>query len=453
MQEDYSLNQDKFYLFGLSYAVLIFALVFARGIYIFPTQLLLLSVSWLFLFLTFFKKSFFGIINKPKPDSFVLGLVILNFLLYYLFDEAYRLNNYYDNYFLFIFKLLSIIFLFFYFLKFNFSQPILNLFLGHLGKYKFHYLIAIALISRVFIITVSPEPTIDTFWFTNQGAESILNGKNPYAQEFFPVYGLENPNDKYVYWPATIIYSLPFKLFLGDVRYGYALAQILMGFLLYKLLSKKTNNKLLAEGLGLLTVYCPISLYVIDQCWSEPLSILLLYLFFVSNLLGKEKLSFIFLGFFGAVKFIYLAFIGFGFFLEKNKIKDYLISVLVLLLFITPFAVWGLNDFLKDTIVSVLKYRPMAHSLSLNSPYLLTFGQDIPSIFYLFIAFGLFIFLIKRAPKNLLGTLLSTTVLLFAIFVIKQGFVNYYYFIAQVLILLMALDFIELDKLKKDIVV
>ena len=442
---------------ALVYSFILIGYSFNKGLFSSPFQIIFLSLAWLIFFFSqlSISKKFFNFSFDLKV--YLLCCNLLSFILFFVFDGPIYISIQ-SNKNIFILKLVALILFSFYFWPFKFSGRNLFSFVYlHLKKRKFEYLIILAGILYLTTIFYSPKPNIDVYWFLDGGAKAIASGLNPYSQIFFNNYdpkdcqfnyGIPNcQNDNYSYLPLTIFTSFIAKLFFGDVRFFSVISIFAAAAILYFIIKKIYQYQQdVAQLIVLLILYLPLSLFVVEQAWSEPLSILLIYLFALFFLLEKKSLAYLFFGLFLGVKQVSLVFFAFILKLKGFTFKNFVLVFLILAAVILPFFIWSPADFINDAVIHHVLYKPPIHSLTFNTLSKIYFGRDLSSIIYLPPLIVLFGFLFFRKNKgDLAGLINSSLIFLFALFIIKQGFTNYYYSIICGIILLLTL---ELGRLK-----
>ena len=147
----------------------------------------------------------------------------------------------------------------------------------------FPALMAVHAALGVWTLTSSPNPHIDVVVVHRAAFDALLGGGNPYAITFQNIYG-ENTGFYnadavaggrvmfgYPYPPVSLLLALPGHLLAGDYRYAqlaaWLAAGVLIGYSGYGLTSK------LAAVLALTT---PRGFFVLEQGWTEPISLMLL---------------------------------------------------------------------------------------------------------------------------------------------------------------------------------
>lgn len=311
----------------------------------------------------------------------------------------------------------------------------------------FFFIIAIGLILRLLMIFSSPNPAIDVFDYLKKGAYAFMQGANPYSEVYTKFYASQvyakfyadiEPNF-YQYLPATLYFTLPSVLLFTDPRFTFVISEIGTAILLFKILKKSKQRYVYP----LLILANPVSLYMIEESYTEPLLIFLLTLFallVIKRKIGKASLVFGLL--LGTKQYMVLVIPLFiKFFKElKQKVLFTLISLIVLVVLIAPFYFWSPNDFLHDTVFLQHLFPPRYEGLTLFSLIYNFWGIEYN--FYLsLILWGIPFIILLRNKKTDLGSqlILSSVVLFMFFFFNKWAFLNYYYLVSQCFLLGVAL--------------
>lgn len=324
-------------------------------------------------------------------------------------------------------------------------------------KSRFLSLVSIAVLLRVLLLISSPNPWIDVFHFLNYGAKALVMGKNPYSIIYPHIYINVFPN-YYGYLPGTLILTLPAALIFNDVRYTFVLAEILSALFLFKLGIRSVGgrkdtvvddvaaNRSIIELLPLIYLFNPISLFILEQAWIEPLMVLFLVLFayyFYATEVGRGVTSALF-GILLTIKQYLICAPLFLFKFKRFGMKYFLVSLGVALVIVLPFLVWNPGDFIHDVFIFHYANPPRYDALTLNSLVHSYFGFDIPAILVLPVVVLVVLVLFFTQSDDLSGFVSSIVILLLAVFLLsKQAFANYYYFLSSCLILEAALLYNE----------
>ena len=129
-----------------------------------------------------------------------------------------------------------------------------------------------ALVMRVLTLFASPEPGIDVWVIGNLGSDFLLQGQNPYSASYPDIYqGQFDHSPHFFYWPGYLLTVAPFRGLLGDVRAATVAADMLIVAVLWRVgrrfgLPRKTRGLVC-----LLWLLNPVSLFVLEQAWIDPL--------------------------------------------------------------------------------------------------------------------------------------------------------------------------------------
>ncbi len=385
-----------------------------------------------------FLDKFYTIVSTK---NLLLAYTTFLIILFYFLDNGIYLISKESIEKINILKFITLSIFLFYFIKISNKTKINNGFIAYIIKNAFTGLLILTLVTRIAIISFSPSPLIDVFYVTNKAVDNLTNGINPYSAAY-TIIAMPDVYSNPGYLPMVTLLNTPGKLLLGDVRYGYIIAQIFTAIIIYLLLRKKyRDDKIMMELPILIFMFLPNSLFVLEQTWIEPL--LLLVLFFFALIFIKQKFNYlacIILGIFISLKqnnfpFLILALANF-----HINFKKILTILLAVFLPIMPFLIWNFNSFIYAIISYPLNYPIMLHSISLNSLYTIIYKKEMPFYISYGIISMLIIFLILRAKKNsLIDYLHSSIILMLFLFFLLMGYANYYYFISGSLVLLITL--------------
>ena len=312
-------------------------------------------------------------------------------------------------------------------------------FSAYISSLVFVLTVALLFFAKILVLHVSPAPHIDVFFVNNMAADFALQGKNPYTQIYPDIYnGAYAYLPSFVYGPPYLWWSIPFRWIFGDVRYGHVAAEFmtLIGLILF--FKKRTNEKSLIYSLGILWLAFPVSLFVLEQSWIDPVIIMFYVwlLYFLAN--EKYGISAVIAALLAATKpysllvpfltFIYLFKIQGG----VTALKWSAICGIVFLLILAPFLLDDASGFYKTTIQWMLNAPLRTDSLSLPSLWANVTRQAVPgwllTLIYLFALGATAQWLFKNPSRDIRMWIYSLIILYGAIFLFgKQAFCNYYY--------------------------
>ncbi|MDT3444724.1 glycosyltransferase [Pseudofrankia sp. BMG5.37] len=139
------------------------------------------------------------------------------------------------------------------------------------GHRVFDAVVALAAAAGVATVLAAPDPQIDVFHLLQASARGLPDGVNMYHQ----VWLTGRPGDLhgglvdvYPYLPATSVLLAPFRLLLGDVRYGLLAALVVA---VYAVRALGRREAPWVPVVPLLVLVFPESCYALEQSWTEPL--------------------------------------------------------------------------------------------------------------------------------------------------------------------------------------
>lgn len=298
------------------------------------------------------------------------------------------------------------------------------------------------LLGYTLTISASPEPIIDVHSISTIGSDYFFKGLNPYEQVYPDIlksrYGY---NAGYVYWPLVLLSHGISRYLLGDVRYIYILCHLLTVIFIMLIGKKLNHHERFYFPLSLIWLSFPVSLFVLEQTWTEPLVIVMFLISSWFLLVKKPLVSAVFIGLLCGVKQynIFFAIIFIAFIFKNHTLFKTLVSGIIIgsvfLLIMAPFHLWNPDAFVQKTIYEMLAYEIRIDALSWVA-WLKRFYNFTPSGIFYMAVYGtttamaiLWIFIQKRA--TLFHYYLSLILVYGIVFLFgKQAFCNYYYLLA-----------------------
>jgi hypothetical protein len=297
--------------------------------------------------------------------------------------------------------------------------------------------------SVALVIAKNWLPVIDTYTFQWDSSNNLAHGIDPYGATQVDLYG---PGSKYYapgmvvngrvqvgfpYPPLTLLWMLP-EYFLGDVRYAYILAVMISAALLFAMYPNARS--LCAAALLLLN---PFTFFVEMKCWTEPLVLMTLCATLYAAVKKRWWLP-VALGLFLASKqynLVALPFIGGLVYPFRWKSYGKLVAqaLLVAAATVLPFAIWNFRGLWHDLVLFHLAQPFRDDSLSFAVPCRF-FLKIEPVIVLAFVVWAL-----RNRIRNAAMFAAGYAVSLMLLFSTgKQAFSNYYFLIAQTLLLAVA---------------
>lgn len=163
-------------------------------------------------------------------------------------------------------------------------------------------LIAAALVQAIalfLVIRSSPSPYIDVWSYLQIASDALAVGLNPYDMAYPQMY--KAVEGHFPYPPLTLYLLAPFRWLFSDVRYGLWLATLGSAVLLGAL-AKQARGRDAAIGVALLFLAFPIMPFVLEQSWTDPLSLLFLFASLLAFQREKRVAGLLLLGAFVGLK-------------------------------------------------------------------------------------------------------------------------------------------------------
>lgn len=301
--------------------------------------------------------------------------------------------------------------------------------------------VTLLLAARLLTLFVSPNPYIDVFILTTHASDTLLSGLNPYTQTYVDLYrGGYDYAPGLNYWPAYYFWSAPFRL-LGDIRAGSIAADVITTVLLLQIMAKTGVDESLRCLVVLSWLSFPVSLFVLEQAWIEPVIVMLVTGLLWCGLTKRWVAAGILLGILSGMKqHMLLLSVLTLYCLYQHRTRREFYKVLgwasaTFTVTVAPFLLASGQAFIQQTIVTYLQremrldslsptaYLANAHGLVANNQFLITIYAT---------ALLVSLMLILRAKPAAwyhwpAALFVSYGVLFLAG---KQAFCNYYYLLA-----------------------
>jgi len=305
--------------------------------------------------------------------------------------------------------------------------------------------------ARVLVLTVSPHPVIDVWTSSQRAVDYFLAGKNPYTQSYADIYG-----GRYDYFPSFPY--LPAYLYWAtggvilfksahDVRVSLLIAELLTTVCIVGIARNQRFPWTTCVLLAAVWLAFPVDLFILEEAWIDSLLLLAFAAAAWSLASNRIILSGIFLGVACSTKqyaaigvsfFAIFAWRAYGF---RGLLRMGVAALVTTLIFMAPFAVADVHQFVKYTLMSWGGALPRPDSLSfvayLAHKYPPANEAALRALYAPYSVLAIVIWLallawlgVKRKPTlhdAFLGIGAATgTALLLA----KQAFCNYYYFLS-----------------------
>ncbi len=313
-----------------------------------------------------------------------------------------------------------------------------------------HWLILSAVIlvhsaAAFYLCKAVPAATMDCFTFQRDAAKSLAHGIDPYGMTQVNIY---SPTESALYYgpnmvidgrvqvglqypPLTLLWVLPGYL-LGDVRYSYILAIIIAALLLFAMVPNARSL-----WLAVFLLLNPLTFYVENRCFTEPLVLMMLCATMFAAVKRRWWLPVVLGLLLAAKQYNLLALPLAGYLVQPFQWRQYFklagTSLAVAAATMLPFACWNFRGLWRDLVLFHLAqpFRADAMSFAVSFPLLLKIGPLI------LLAFLLWNLRVSARNAAMFAATYGVSVLLF-FSTSKQAFCNYYFLIAQSLLLAVA---------------
>ncbi len=305
----------------------------------------------------------------------------------------------------------------------------------------FPLLLGLHLLLGIWMIRASPDPYIDVAVVHKEAMDAFLKGHDPYRISFPNIYGADskyyyNPavvfgnriGFGYPYPPPSLLLAIPGYVFFKDYRYSelafLIAAAALIGY---------SRRHLAARLAAVMLLTTPRGFFVLEQGWTEPITIFLVALTTFLLMEGPVRASWA-AGLMLATK-QYLPFTGLAvlrtLFLDRRRWPLALVvMVLTGALCILPFALWHTNSFMRS-VVWLQTLEPFrTDSLS----FLIWADRNAYGrgsfLWAVVAAIAASIISLVTTRNTASGFATSAAFTMFAMFVFgSKAFCNYYYFV------------------------
>ena len=309
---------------------------------------------------------------------------------------------------------------------------------GFLRTLRILILISCAVLARVCVPWLSPHPHIDVWTVQQEAVDVFMAGLSPYVHSFEQIYDPQTLKiwgyqSGFYYPPFVLFYILPFKLLFHDVRYAYIVAELISLWLFWKIINRncKAVGMDTKELLLLLLALNPVSLFVIEQSWNEPLLNVLLLGFIWFWQSERVLWAAVLLGSFIAAK--QYALLALPLVVLLPEFQRFIPVILITTgLFYSPALLLGAKGMVENFLY-LWTVPPRADALSFSALFLRKTGMIVPDWFFgltVFSGFGITLLTFRRSMHGYIAALCIIFIITF--WMGKQAFCNYYYFLSVV---------------------
>lgn len=228
--------------------------------------------------------------------------------------------------------------------------------LSIINSRKSYLIISLIILSiKCLIPIIIKNPNIDVYTWMTEGTDFFLSGANPYEAHFSDMgtkaYGYD---PVFAYFPGTLFFLIPFRILRIDIRFASVIADLLISFCFYKILSFLKIKKEQALMFSLYIYTLPCSFFVIEKSWTEPFVLLSYLVSFYLILASRKNLANVSLGFLLSIKQYCVFLVPFLWVLNLKKTKKYwaspfFLTSLTFTLIVLPFFLWNKDRFTYST--------------------------------------------------------------------------------------------------------
>jgi hypothetical protein len=300
------------------------------------------------------------------------------------------------------------------------------------------------LCAQILVVLASPNPLIDVFVTNSAGIDFLLDGKNPYAMTYPDVYrGAYDFIPGFGYPPGALWLLVPFRL-LGDVRLASIGANAASILLLLRLMRRAGYSPKMGWIACLAWSAFPISLFVLEQAWVDPLLVPLILGLILAVQTRRWVVAGALLGLLIGIKqYSVLLALPSAVYAWRVGGRTALIratgtSAIVLIVLVAPFALLDADALYHQLAGTLFQRELRTDSLSIPAFVINFLGRGLPEVALAAAtaaaAIGFAIWLARRENLDEQDWL-SAIVMTFAIAFLfgKQAFCNYYYLLAALL--------------------
>jgi hypothetical protein len=302
----------------------------------------------------------------------------------------------------------------------------------------------------VWMISQSPSPFIDVYFFQKEAIAAFRDGVSPYGITFANIYGhsiFYGPGLSvdgrlqfgFPYFPLTLLLAVPGQMFGGDHRYAHLvaieLAAILMAF---------ARPKSFGPIAALLFLTMPRGFYVLEQSWTEPFIVLGVAAVVFAACRDSRAVPWLFGAFVALKQYLVFALpaalLLVQWPLQRRDVMRLFVKAALLGSIVTlPFLLWSPGAFWRS-VVTLQFDQPFRTDALSYLAWWAARGHEQPSGLISFAAAGLASAIsVWRLPKTAAGFAATIAVTFFAFFVFnKQAFCNYYFFVVGALAVTLA---------------
>jgi hypothetical protein len=297
------------------------------------------------------------------------------------------------------------------------------------------------LVGGALMLRSTPNPFMDVFVFQRDACAAMLNGTNPYTITYPNIYAGAG---SFVYDPTLVcgdrlLFGFPYMPLtlwcdllgtgLGDYRYANLLA---VAFAAASLGSARLTVRSVLAALLLLAM--SRSFFILENGWTEPLSVALLAATGVAALRARPALPYLFGLLLASKQYMVLAIPLVALLVDWRDWRFHLKAIGTAAVVTLPLALWNFRAFWDNAVL--LQFRQPFRDDALSFAALLARHgfPRLPTIVPVMLALTVSLICVRRLPRSPHSFALAVALTFLAFFAFnKQAFANYYFFVIAAL--------------------
>lgn len=302
----------------------------------------------------------------------------------------------------------------------------------------FAALLVLHLIAGVWVLRQTPAPFMDVFVFQRDASAALRAGINPYTIDFPNIYGESGAfvygeglsrNGRlqfgFPYTPHTAMWNFLGDLIAPDYRYLNQAAILIAGLLL----ALSGNGRMSYLGAALL-LFTPRSFYIIEQGWTEPLSILLLSATIFSAARRPALAPYFFGLLLASKQYLAIALVLTPLLAMRWDWRFVLKAIATASIVTAPLALWDIRAFWANAIMLQFHQPFRTDALSLSAAAVNVGLPRMPSVVAPLASIAVGVVLSRKLPPSPWSFALALAVMYLTLFALsKQAFANYYFLV------------------------
>jgi hypothetical protein len=298
----------------------------------------------------------------------------------------------------------------------------------------------LCLILKAAVLAISPAPAIDVYTSGMRGVEYLLQGLDPYAQDYPDLYkGAAGYKPTFFYGPGYLLWIVPGWL-LGDIRVSNLAAEILVFVALLRLrhAPDRTAGSAATGWIALIWLTFPAGLFMLEQAWVDSILLMAVAWMWLACRSERFGLAGAIAGFAlagkqtGLVAVLLTLLWVFRTHGRRHGVRALTFTTLTSLLFFAPFLLWHPSAIWWSLVVQLSQVAPRMDALTLGA-WLARYGISagaVLGVLSLLVVVAAAVWTMRR-PLPLWRLIGLSVICYFSVYLFGfQAFCNYYWFVA-----------------------